>query len=146
MADRLFSAALLLVALGYTWIAFSAIGARIQYDPLGPESWPRILGVLVSVFLVVRLIWPRAAALELPRGTLARLATALALLLAYALLFQPLGFVLATLLFCTAITVLLGGRPTTALIFGASAGIAVYILCVLLLDLNLPAGLLAFLE
>ena len=58
MADRVFSGVLLLVGLAYGWIAFTAIGAKVQYDPLGPESWPRILRALLPLHVVWRLVRP----------------------------------------------------------------------------------------
>ena len=134
------------MALAYTWIAYTAISAPIQYDPLGPESWPLILGLLLVAALVWRLVRPMIVPVQVPRQTLGKLAVTLVLLVAYARLFQPAGFVLSTWAFCTALIVLLGGRILPAAGFGAVAGAAVYVLCVVFLDLNLPAGVLAFLE
>jgi putative tricarboxylic transport membrane protein len=65
------------------------------------------------------------------------------LLFAYAWLFQRLGFILSTFLFCTALSMMLGARLLAALIFGAATGIGGYFVCTGLLALNLPAGVLA---
>lgn len=142
MADRIFAGVLLLVALGYTVIAFTVIKAPFQYDPVGPEGWPRLLGIIAILctgYLVVR---PDIARLDVTPATLGRLAITVVLLFVYAAAFQPLGFVLSTWTFCTALAVILGAAPARALGFGAASGILGYVVCTMLLDLNLPAGIL----
>lgn len=142
MADRIFAGVLLLVALGYTFIAFTVIRAPIQYDPVGPEGWPRLLGlfaILCTGYLVIR---PDIGGFGTSRATLVRLAILIVLLFAYAAAFQPLGFVLSTWAFCTALAMILGATFARALVFGAASGILGYLVCTVLLDLNLPAGIL----
>ncbi|MCE7027749.1 tripartite tricarboxylate transporter TctB family protein [Jiella avicenniae] len=142
MADRIFAGVLLLVAIGYTVIAFTVIHAPFQYDPLGPESWPRILGVVAIPCILFVLAKPDVARLGLPGKTWRRLAALIVMLFAYAYLFQPLGFILATFAFCMALSLMLGARLVPALAFSAGIGIVGYFLCTKLLDLNLPAGVL----
>ena len=142
MADRIFAGVLLLVALGYTFIAFTVIKAPFQYDPVGPEGWPRLLGIvaiLCTGFIVLR---PDVASLNLNRATLVRLSVLVALLFAYAAAYQPLGFIFSTWIFCSVLAVILGAAPVRAVVFGAASGILGYIICTVLLDLNLPAGIL----
>lgn len=146
MAERAFLGGLLLLAIGYTIIAFTTIRAPIQYDPLGPESWPRILGSLALVALAIRLVRPSGVKPELVRATGVRILVTIALLFGYAALFEPLGFVLATLGFCTGLGLLLGATLQQGLMFGAATGLIGYFGATDLLDLNLPAGLLAFLD
>ena len=140
MADRIFAGALLLVTLAYGFIAFTAISAPFQYDPLGPESWPRLLSV-VAVACLLAILWrPDNDRLGIARATWFRLAAMLVLLVAYAELYEPLGFVISTLLFGTAVSAMLGAAMVRSLAFGAAAGVLGYLLCVVVLDLNLPAG------
>lgn len=142
MADRIFAGLLLLVAVGYTFIAFTVIKAPFQYDPIGPEGWPRLLGIvaiLCTGYLVIR---PDIARFDITPATMGRLAVTVVLLFVYAAAFQPLGFVLSTWAFCTALAVILGAAPARALGFGAASGILGYVVCTVLLDLNLPPGLL----
>ncbi|MCA0930676.1 tripartite tricarboxylate transporter TctB family protein [Ruegeria profundi] len=140
MVDRIFAFALLAVTLGYGFIAFTAISAPFQYDPLGPESWPRILASVMVICLAV-LIWrPDIDGLEIAKPAWLQLAGVLVLLLAYAELYEPFGFVIATFGFCAVFARLLGTTTLRAVIFGAVAGIGGYLLCAGLLDLNLPAG------
>ena len=143
MADRMFAGLLLLAAIGYTAIAFTVIRAPFQYDPLGPETWPRLIGVLAvtcSGFIMVR---PDVTSLGISKKTALRVASLVILLSAYAALYRPFGFIPSTWLFCTALCLQLGGRLTAAVVFGAIAGVAGYFLCTDLLELNLPAGILS---
>lgn len=142
MADRLFAAFLAAVIAGYTVIAFTAIRAPFQYDPLGPESWPRIIGLAALPCALFILARPDIGSLGVTGRTALRLAALLALLVAYAALFQPLGFIGATALFCIALSLMLGAQPLKAVAFGLVAGIGGYFLCTELLQLNLPAGVL----
>lgn len=142
MADRIFAAAILAIALAYTIIAFTIIRAPFQYDPLGPESWPQILGVVSCLCCLWLLARPDVAKLEIHGKTLGRLAIVVFMLFAYAWLFQPLGFVLSTWIFSAAFSVMLGATLVRALIFGAATGIIGYFVCTILLELNLPDGLL----
>jgi putative tricarboxylic transport membrane protein len=140
MPDRVFAAFLLLVTLGYTALALFVIEAPFQYDPLGPESWPRILGAVMLVCLVLILARPDVHEFDVDRPSWVRLAAVLALLVAYAALFEPLGFIISTALFSLATARLLGADWLRAAIFGVAAGVGGYLLCVGLLGLNLPAG------
>lgn len=142
MADRLFAALLLAVIAGYTLIAFTAIRAPFQYDPLGPESWPRIIGLVALPCCLFILVRPDVGSLGVTGKTLGRLAALLAMLAGYAFLFQPLGFIGSTALFCIALSLMLGAQPLKAVAFGVVAGVGGYFLCTELLQLNLPAGVL----
>jgi putative tricarboxylic transport membrane protein len=80
MADRIFCGVLLLVTLAYGLIAFTAVSAPFQHDPLGPESWPRILSV-VAVGCILKVLWrPDTDGLGVARRTWFRLAAAAVLL------------------------------------------------------------------
>ena len=140
MADRIFAGVLLLVTLAYGVIAFTQISAPFQYDPLGPESWPQLLSV-IAVLCILRILWkPDTDNLGVPRRAWFRLGATVVLLIAYSELYEPLGFILSTILFGTIFSVMLGAGWVRALIFGAATGIGGYLLCVTLMDLNLPEG------
>jgi len=140
MVDRIFAGVLLVVSLAYAVIAFTAIKAPFQYDPLGPESWPRILSIVAIACLLVILWKPDTERFGVARQTWFRLAATVVMLLAYAELYEPLGFILSTILFGTALSAMLGAGMLRSLIFGVAAGVAGFLLCVTLLDLNLPEG------
>jgi putative tricarboxylic transport membrane protein len=142
MADRVFAGLALLATLAYGAIAFAVIRAPFQYDPLGPESWPRILSVVAALCCLFILLRPDGTRFDLALAMLARLAGAVALLALYAALFQPLGFILSTALFSAVAARALGSGWIGAAVFGAASGVLGYGLCAGLLELNLPAGLL----
>lgn len=142
MADRLFASIALLIALGYGFIAFTGIKAPFQYDPLGPESWPRILAIVASLCCLWLLFRPDDTRFDLQSGTGLRIVLMLAALIGYAALFQPLGFVLSTALFCALASRLLGAGLMPALLFGVGTGVIGYLVGAKLLALNLPAGVL----
>ena len=143
MADRIVASLLLLVAVAYTVIAFTAIRAPFQYDPLGPESWPQLIGMVSIACLAYILVRPDVASFQVTRRTGIRILALIGMLFAYGWAFQPLGFIFSTWLFCVALSLMLGAKPVSAVVFGGIAGIAGYFVCTVLLDLNLPAGLLA---
>jgi putative tricarboxylic transport membrane protein len=61
----------------------------------------------------------------------------------YALLYEPLGFIISTALFCGILTRMLGAAMHRAAVFGLCFGVIGHFLCVRLLALNLPDGLLS---
>ena len=146
MADRIFALLVLAVAGAYAFIAFTIIRAPFQYDPLGPETWPQILGVVACLCAGWILLRPDVETLGVAPATWARLFALIALLSVYAWAFQPAGFVISTFGFCLALSLMLGARIAPALVFAAVTSILGYLVATGLLELNLPAGLLAFLE
>jgi len=140
MVDRIFAGVLMVVTLAYAVIAFTAISAPFQYDPLGPESWPRILSLVAIICLLVILWKPDATEMGVARQTWFRLGATVVLLIAYSELYEPLGFILATILFGTALCAMLGAGIWRSILFGVATGVLGYLLCATLLDLNLPEG------
>lgn len=140
MADRIFAGLLLIVAIGYTYMAFAVIRAPFQYDPLGPETWPQILGVVCIACTLAVFIRPDVGRISLSMPAWARLGILVVLLTAYARAYEPAGFIVATFVFCTALSVMLGSRILPAFGFGLATGVAGFFLCTELLELNLPAG------
>lgn len=140
MVDRIFAGVLLIVTLAYAVIAFTTIKAPFQYDPLGPESWPQILSLVAIACLLVILWKPDATKMGVASKTWFRLGATIVMLAAYAELYEPLGFILSTILFGTALCAMLGAGLVRSVIFGVAAGVLGYLLCAVLLGLNLPEG------
>lgn len=146
MMERVFLVAVMMLSAGYFGVAYYLIEARIQYDPLGPETWPIILGLLTFIAAGIRLFLPVGAHFDLSRAAGGRIASVFVFLVLYAATFEHLGFVVSTWLFCSATTWALGTRPLPSIVFGGAIGFGVYGLFTRLLDLSLPAGPLTFLE
>ena len=99
-----------------------------------------MLKSLVVEKLLVILWKPDATQMGVTRSTWFRLAATIVMLVAYSELYEPLGFILATILFGTALCAMLGAGMLRSVVFGVAAGVGGYLLCVTLLDLNLPEG------
>ncbi|WP_417255028.1 tripartite tricarboxylate transporter TctB family protein [Celeribacter sp.] len=140
MADRIIATFLLAVSLGYAFIAFTILKAPFQYDPLGPEAWPQILSC-VAILCLAYILWkPDDIKLDVTRYVWVRLAGAVTMLWAYGKTYEPLGFILSTAVFGTLMAWMLGASKTRASTFGFAAGILGWLICVTLMDLNLPLG------
>ncbi len=98
-----------------------------------------IVAIICAGLIVAR---PEIPKLNLTHTTLLRLGALVALLFAYAAAYEPVGFILSTWAFCTALSLFLGATWGKAVVFGAASGILGYAICTVLLDLNLPAGIL----
>ncbi len=110
-------------------------------DPIGPRAFPVGIGLL-ALLTGLGLFFARRKEARDPIGAPARLrASALAaILFAYALLLDPLGFILSTTLAMVVLVVLFRGRPLHGALFGLLIGVAVYFLFGYPLSLPLPAG------
>ena len=140
MADRIFAAITLLVVMAYGWAAFMLIKAPFQYDPLGPESWPRILSVIAGLCCLWIIFKPTVHEFDITQNSLVRIALMVGLLIGYAYLFEHVGFIIATALYCGASVKLLGGNVKQAVIFGVATSVIGYLVSAKLLELNVPAG------
>lgn len=143
MSDRVFGTAMLLLAIGYGVIAWQ-LEAPFQYDPLGPESWPKILTFVLGACAVYLLARPDAEPSWGGGRSLGKLMVAAAALSAYALLFEPLGFMLATIAFAAGLAWYSGARPASAAIYGLLLGTLGYVIATRVLELNLPRGPIPF--
>lgn len=140
MVDRIFGSIALVISLIYGFIAFTVIKAPFQYDPLGPEAWPRILSVVATLCCFYIIVRPDRLRFNVLGHTLIRIGLVVLLLSAYAVLFERLGFIVSTALFCGVLSRMLGATNKQAVLFGAASGLLGYGLCAGLLDLNLPIG------
>lgn len=139
-ASRAFAGVGIILICAYGYFAFFEISAPIQYDPLGPEGWPKflaIVGLLLSVSILRDAGDPAALLFD---GTTKQVLIAAAMLSVYAWVFEWLGFALSTTLFCAGLAGLMGARGTRALLFGVLLGVGQYVIAVHVLGLNLPIG------
>ena len=142
-SDRLLGAVCLALGAAFIWGAAS-IETGFIVDPLGPRSFPIIIGALLAISALVILArpdpepeWPAASGF-------AELGLAVAVLVGYALLLQPLGFVPATTLGAAALSWRLGARPLWAIVGGVGIAVGIYVIFHLVLGLSLARGPLGF--
>lgn len=142
MNDRTLGAACVLLAVGMAWAARD-YAAPISYEPVGPRAFPLLLSGLLAAggaWLVVR-PGPHASGLSLPQ--LKALGLTVLAVFGYALLFQMLGFTLATTLMAVPVGMAFGGSLKQSLAGGAGLGLGCFLLFDKLLDVVLPTGLLS---
>ena len=143
MSDRVLGAACVVVAAGMAWAA-KDYAAPISYEPVGPRSFPLVLAALLAAggaWLVLR---PSAHSSGLGLAQMKSLGLAVAAVLAYALLFEWLGFTAATALMAVPVGVAFGGTWKQRLAGGLGLGLVLYVVFDKLLDVVLPTGVLSF--
>lgn len=147
MYVRLFAGIWLLVCAFLAVTAWS-FQAPFSYDPVGPRAYPLLLLALMGSGALWLLLKPKGDSTPPISWFLARkVALCVAALLAYALLFEPLGFILSTALAGFTLGVLFNGRLGLSAISGVLMGLLLYGLFDYLLDVPLPLGVLeVFLE
>lgn len=137
--DRVFGAIFLAVSAAMAIMSWKFV-APIAYEPIGPRNYPLLLAGLMGstgLWFVARpgpdTRWPNAALWR-------KLVAVFALLLSYALLFQPFGFALATVLLTVGLGRLYGGGWRACLVGGALMGIGLHFFFDKLLDVTVPVG------
>lgn len=145
MSDRILGALCVVASAGMAWAARD-YAAAISYEPVGPRAFPLLLAGLMAVgglWLVVRpTLRVGGSFTGVPVKQTALCAVAV---LVYALLFEVLGFALATTLMAVPVGMAFGGTWKQALAGGAGMGLVMYFLFDKLLDVVLPTGALSFL-
>ena len=144
MSDRILGAVCIAVGAGMAWAA-QGYAATISYEPVGPRAFPLLLAALMAasgLWLVLRPSLGAGNFRSVPWAATVLSAAAIGL---YALLFQSLGFALATALMAVPVGMAFGGSWKQTLAAGAGLGLVLYFLFDKLLDVVLPTGILSFL-
>lgn len=142
MGDRILGAVCVVAAAGMAW-ASQDYAAAISYEPVGPRAFPQLLAGLLAVTGAWLVIRPGATGETLDWATVKLLAPAAAALLVYALLFETLGFPVATAVMAVPVGMVFRGSWQQSLAGGVGLGIGLYLLFDKLLDVVLPTGVLA---
>ncbi|WP_440805462.1 tripartite tricarboxylate transporter TctB family protein [Pseudomonas syringae] len=148
--QRIFAAVLLMACLGLALMAWP-YQAPFSYEPVGPRAFPLLMLGLMGAALLYLLIRPTAIVHTeeepaLDHETLVKIGLCIALLLIFAGLFEPLGFILSSILIGIPMARLYGGRwlPSVVVVIVMSVGL--YLLFDKAMDVPLPLGLLSVLE
>lgn len=144
--DRIFGVLMIVLAIAYGWGATQLPEPFGGSEAVGPETFPLLLAIVLglsSLYMVVRPdpdnAWPWSR-------TGMELIIAVVVLILYAMLLQPLGFIISTTLAVGTLCWRMGARPSKAFVTGGVAGVVVFLLFNFALDLALPLGLLGFME
>ncbi len=139
MSDRVLGAVCVVASAAMAWAA-QDYAAAISYEPVGPRAFPLLLAAglgLSGLWLVLR---PTAGAEAFHGVPWKPTALCAGAVLLYALLFQWLGFALATALMALPVGMAFGGSWKQSLVGGAALGLVLFLLFDKLLDVVLPTG------
>ena len=102
LIQRIFASVLLLACAGLALMAWP-YQAAFSYEPVGPRAFPLLMLGLMGLALLYMVFRPAPIKHSedeppLDRETLTKIAICVALLLVFAGLFEPLGFILSSIL------------------------------------------------
>ncbi|KMN19582.1 tripartite tricarboxylate transporter TctB family protein [Pseudomonas weihenstephanensis] len=150
LLQRIFASVLLLACVGLALMAWP-YQAAFSYEPVGPRAFPLLMLGLMGLGLIYMIVRPTPVVHseddpKLDRDTLIKIGACVVLLLIFAGTFEPLGFILSSILIGIPMARLYGGRwlPSVAIISLMSVGL--YLLFDKAMDVPLPLGLLDVLE
>lgn len=142
LGDRILGLGLLVLAVAYGWVAQQWPEPFGGAESVGPETFPTILSVILVAGSLYLMVKPDPDA-QWPVGKSAfELVVSVVVLVVYALLLEPLGFVISTTLAVGTLSWRMGATPKHAFVTGLVSAIVVFVLFNYGLSLSLPAGLL----
>jgi putative tricarboxylic transport membrane protein len=144
MSDRILGAVSVVAAAGMAWAA-QGYAAEISYEPVGPRAFPLLLAGLLAIAGAWLVIKPAADGEPFGLAQIKVVAPGAAAMVVYAVLFEKLGFPVATALMAVPVGMLFGGSWKQSLAGGIGLGVGFYLLFDKLLDVVLPSGVLSFL-
>ncbi|MCK1789720.1 tripartite tricarboxylate transporter TctB family protein [Pseudomonas violetae] len=150
LLQRIFASVLLLACVGLALMAWP-YQAAFSYEPVGPRAFPLLMLGLMGLGLLYMLFRPTPIVHsdddpKLDRATLTKIGICVVLLLIFAGLFEPLGFILSSILIGIPMARLYGGRWGPSIVVTTLMSIGLYLLFDKLMDVPLPLGLLDVLE
>lgn len=126
MSIRLAGVAIFLVAALYAWTAQDYTASF--GDVLGPSVFPIMVGIPAMALALSLVVFPGGTVSWPSGGRLFRQGLAIAALVAYALLLEPLGFPLATAAVIAIVAMVLDGPPGKSAIIGAVGALSLWVL------------------
>lgn len=139
MSDRILGLVALFAGLAY---AFAATGIPTSFlsDPVGPKTFPMILGGIGALCGVLIALKPDRPGPTWPTGrTWLSLILAAAVLTGYAFTLKPLGFLIPTAIAATVLSYQIRPHAPYALATGAGLSVGLYIVFRFALGLSLAA-------
>ncbi|MNF58857.1 Tripartite tricarboxylate transporter TctB family protein [compost metagenome] len=150
LLQRIFASTLLVVCIGLTMMAWP-YQAAFSYEPVGPRAFPLLLLALMGIALLYMAFRPTPIIHSedeppLDRETLTKIGICIALLVVFAGTFEPLGFIVSSILIGVPMARLYGGRWLASLVIISLMSLGLYMLFDRVMDVPLPLGLLDVLE
>lgn len=137
-SDRIFGLIVLFVALAYIASA-TQIQTSFLTDPVGPKSFPIMVGAVAAICALVILLRPDPSPEWPAAGRFVALGVAVIVMIAYAYTLKPLGFIIPTFVAAGILSYQLSPRPLPAILTGAGLSVGLFILFKYLLGLGLIA-------
>lgn len=140
----LISTALLLVFAAVGFVLTLSFPAPAQPIDPGPAAFPRLIVGGLAIFALLQLLEPGKGEEPLPRGRQAlKVVGVLVLLLVYAAMLKPLGYIVSTVIFLVGALILADVRRPLPLVL-MPVGLAVVLFYVFyeLLRVSLPRGVI----
>ncbi|MGE8496375.1 MAG: tripartite tricarboxylate transporter TctB family protein [Pseudomonas sp.] len=150
MSQRIFGVVLLLACVALSIVAWG-YHAPFSYEPVGPRAYPMLLLILMGLGAIYLLVKPASATAHseeppLDKHVIRKVVGCVVLLTIYAALFEPLGFIFASLVFGIAMARLYEGTWIASVVSGVVLAVGLYVLFDKVLDVPLPLGILSSLE
>jgi putative tricarboxylic transport membrane protein len=154
MADRVIFVCIVVLAAVYFYATAQIPSLEIG-DPLGPKAFPRLLGIALLVtggILLMEMLGARADKTQetvrgaaVDRGVIMVIAAVVVWTAVYFVLFEPLGYVIASTIYLIALTVYFNpGRWVMNVTTSALFTIISYLMFSKLLGVTLAKGILPF--
>lgn len=143
MSDRILGAVCIVASASMAW-ATRDYAAAISYEPVGPRAFPLVLSGLMAIGGLWLVVQPSIRSGAFEGVPVKQTALCVLAVLIYALLFETLGFTLATALMAIPVGIAFGGSWKQVVVTGMGLGLILYFLFDKLLDIVLPTGLLSF--
>ena len=150
LLQRIFASVLLLACVGLALMAWP-YQAAFSYEPVGPRAFPLLMLGLMGLGLIYMIVRPTPVVHseddpQLDRDTLIKIGVCVVLLLIFASTFEPLGFILSSILIGIPMARLYGGRWLPSVVIISLMSVGLYLLFDKAMDVPLPLGLLDVLE
>ncbi|MEG0969370.1 MAG: tripartite tricarboxylate transporter TctB family protein, partial [Pseudomonas sp.] len=128
--QRCFALILLAVCITLAVMAWP-YQAAFSYEPVGPRAFPLLMLALMGAGLLYLAIRPTAIVRkddepELDRATLRKVALCVLLLLVFASTFEPLGFIVSSILIGVPMARLYGGRWMASVVIISLMSLGLY--------------------
>lgn len=130
--QRIFASVLLLACIGLALMAWP-YQAPFSYEPVGPRAFPLLMLGLMGLALLYMVFRPAPIVHsdddpQLDRETLQKIGICVVLLLVFAGTFEPLGFILSSILIGVPMARLYGGRWVPSVVIISLMAIGLYLL------------------
>ncbi|KAB0610894.1 tripartite tricarboxylate transporter TctB family protein [Castellaniella defragrans] len=145
MSDRLLGVSALVFAALMAWFGHD-LQAPFSYEPVGPRAFPLLIALIVALCGAWLLFKNWRSTKQAPHIDWPRLLLMVVYVFGYALLFEWLGFIIATAIVTVLIGRLFGGGWGKMIIGGITMSVLFFLLFDRALDVVLPLGLLEFLS